>query len=840
MELPKNYDPLEQEPKIQEFWEKEKIYKFDPKSKKKIFSIDTPPPTVSGKMHIGHAFSFSQADFVARFKRMRGFNLFYPFGTDDNGLATIRLVESEKKVKGIEMSREEFIKLTMEVLEEVTPKYIADWKRIGTSADFEIYYSTINEHCRRLSQKSFIDQYKDGRVYRKHAPTLWCPDCHTAIAQVELEDQEKDTMLSYLKGKMDDGSFIIYATTRPELHPGCIGISLDEEGDYVKAKRPDGEIWIISRDAFETMKDEFSMEIVEKFKGKDIVGKKVDIKFAIGPVHVSHDISAKTEYGTGVVYYCSFGGLDCVEWLARHPDVKAVPVMDESGKYTTGPCEGMNSDDARKKIVEFLDSEDILIKEEPLHHVSNVHERCGTPIEYIATEQWFIKYLDLKEKFLKAGDELNWYPNHMKNRFDNWIKGLQWDWCISRQRHFGIPIPVWYCEKCHEIVLPDEKQLPVDPVNDKPKNACKCGSTAFRGEKDTLDTWATSSLTPQIAASLFPDLYDKLYPMDLRPQAHDIITFWLFNTLVKSQMHNDINPWKDVMISGWALDPHGKKMSKSKGNVIEPQEVISKYGADCLRFWAAGSKLGEDLPFMEKDIVTGKKIITKLWNASKFAIMLLGDYKPKEPAKLETIDLWILTKLNKIVKLATESFDRYEYSKNKLETEKFFWHVLCDNYLEIIKDRLYNQDKYSKDEIESVKYTLYTAVLNVLKLMAPIMPYITESIYGLYFKEREGAKSIHIDSWPEYNEKQVSEDAEKAGDLLVDIATVVRKTKSEKEVALKTEVKKLTIKCKPDEKKLIESVVKDLKAVTKANEVEFGKDTDTVSEEFEIGVKVEI
>ncbi|MBU0535901.1 MAG: valine--tRNA ligase, partial [Nanoarchaeota archaeon] len=660
MELPKNYNPLEEEPKIQEFWEKEKIYKFDPKSKKKIYSIDTPPPTVSGKMHIGHAFSYSQQDFVARYRRMAGFSVFYPFGTDDNGLATIRLVESMKKVKGTMMGRQEFIDLTMEVLKEVRPKYISDWKRIGTSADFEIYYTTINEHCRRISQKSFLDQYNDGRVYRKESPTLWCPECQTAIAQVEMEDKEHESFFNDIVFKLQDKGGekdLIIATTRPELLPACVAIFA----------HPDDKRY------------------------KDMFGKSARVPLFNHEVQILADDKADPEKGTGIVMCCTFGDQTEMEWYFKHKLPLRVAITKDGKMNENAPgFEGMHIKKARKIIIDELKNNRLLLSQTPIKHAVNTHERCGTDVEILETPQWFIRYLDLKDKFLKAGEELNWYPPHMRNRFDNWIKGLQWDWCVSRQRHFGIPIPVWYCEKCHEIILPDEKDLPVDPVNDKPKNSCKCGSTSFRGEKDTLDTWATSSLTPQIAASLFPDMYDKLYPMDLRPQAHDIITFWLFNTLVKSQMHNNKNPWKDVMISGWALDPHGKKMSKSKGNVVEPQEVISKFGADCLRFWAAGSKLGEDLPFMEKDLVTGKKMITKLWNASKFAITLLGEYTPEEPKKLKTIDLWLLTKLNKIINQATESFDKYEYSKTKLESEKFFWQVLCDNYLEIIKDRLYN------------------------------------------------------------------------------------------------------------------------------------------------------
>ncbi|PIN85995.1 valine--tRNA ligase [Candidatus Woesearchaeota archaeon CG10_big_fil_rev_8_21_14_0_10_44_13] len=802
-----NYDPLKEELKIESFWEKEKIYKFDPLSKKKIFSIDTPPPTVSGKMHIGHAFSYSQQDFIARYKRMRGFNVFYPFGTDDNGLATIRLVESMKKVKGTMMGRDEFINLTLEVLSEVRPKYISDWKRIGTSADFSIYYTTIDNHCRKISQKSFIDIYKAGREYRKEAPTLWCPECQTAIAQVEMEDREFESFFNDIVFKLEDGSDLIIATTRPELLPACVAIFA----------HPDDKRY------------------------RKLFGKKAKVPLFNHEVPILPDEKADPEKGTGAVMCCTFGDQTDMEWYYKHKLPLKVAITKDGRMNELAPgYEEKTIKEARKAIIEDLKNHKLLLSQTPIKHAVNVHERCGTPVEILQTNQWFIRYLDLRDKFMEAGNRLNWYPDHMKNRYDNWIKGLQWDWCISRQRHFGIPIPVWYCSKCGEVILPDESQLPVDPVKDKPKKKCKCGSSEFEPESDVLDTWATSSLSPQIAASLFPDMYDKLYPMDLRPQAHDIITFWLFNTLVKSQMQNNINPWKDVMISGWALDPHGKKMSKSKGNVVEPQAVIAKYGADCLRFWASGSKLGEDLPYQEKDLVTGKKMITKLWNASKFAMMHIADYRCRKMdlKSIRPIDLWVLTKFNNIVKECTEYFDGYEYSKTKAEAEKFFWQILCDNYLEIIKDRIYNPARYSKEDIESAKFTLYTSLLGVLKLMAPIMPYITESIYHLHFAKLEGVKSIHVSKWPEPDPGLIDGKAEKAGDLLVDILAVVRKEKSAKQVSLKTPVK-LTIDIKAEDRKLLEIVLDDLKAASNAQEITFGKASMKCANSY-VNVDVEI
>jgi valyl-tRNA synthetase len=824
---PKRYDPLTDEKQWQVYWEKHKTYAFDPDAKAEMYSIDTPPPTVSGKMHLGHAFSYAQQDFVARYQRMQQKNVFYPFGTDDNGLATERLIERTKKVKSKKMKRADFIKLCDETLKDIRPGFVQGWKDIGMSCDFSVFYSTINDHSRTISQRSFIDLFKKERVYQKKAPIIFCPNCKTAIAQVEMEDIEKKTTLNYIKAKMKTGEFVIYATTRPELHPGCVGISLKEDGDYVTVERDNGEKWIMSKDAVEKLEKEFPMKILKKYKGKKLIGEKVEIPFAKEPRRITHDLSAKTEYGTGIVFYCTYGGLDCVEWMARHTDVEPVHIMDETGVYIEGPYKGMNSADARIAILEDLEKEDVLIKKETMQHAVNTHERCGTDIEYIATKQWFIKYLNLKETFLKAGKEMTWHPNHMRVRYDNWIKGLKWDWCISRQRYFGVPFPMWYCEECHKPVLADESQLPVDPLVDKPKAACACGSKKYRPEEDVLDTWATSSMTPQLAIELFKDhpnyreLHKKLYPMNLRPQAHDIITFWLFNTVVKSQLHYDKNPWKNIMIAGHALDPKGRKMSKSKGNVIAPQEIIAKYGADCLRFWAAASKLGDDLPFMEKDLVTGKKMINKLWNASNFCIMHLKDFKSEkfDKTKLTAIDHWLLSKLNRTVVEATASFEVYEYAKTRAKTEQFFWHTFCDNYVEIVKDRIYNPDVRGKDTREAAQYCLYMGINTILKLMAPIMPHITEAVYQEYFAKKEKCSSIHISQWPEADVGAIKDEA--TGDLIIEIIGLVRKKKSEKALSLKVDVKKLIITCTKEQRKGIELALNDLKATTKALKVEF-------------------
>jgi len=796
MKIPKKYNAQESEPKLQKFWEDNKIFAFDADdTKKQLFSIDTPPATVSGKIHVGHAFSYSHTDFIARYKRMKGFNVLYPFGTDDNGLPTKLLIEKTKKVKASSMNRNKFIKLCLDTLKtELRPKYIKDFKKIALSCDFNIFYTTIDKHCRKLSQKSFIDLYKQGREYRQEAPAMFCPKCRTAISQVECEDRDIKSHFNNIVFKVN-GQDLIIATTRPELLPACVAIFY-----HPNDKR------------------------YQKFKGK-----KAKVPLFNFEVPILEDERADPEKGTGIVMCCTFGDQTDMEWQKAHN----LPIKEAFGREglmteQAGKYKNMKILDAREEIIKDMKNSKLLIKQEDIIHSVNVHERCGTPVEFIHSMQWFIKYLDLKDKMTKWGNEFKWHPKFMKNRYDNWVEGLAWDWCISRQIEYGIPFPVWYCKKCDEVILANEKDLPVDPVEDKcPVSKCpKCSSTEFIPETDVINTWATSSLTPTIIKELFKGkpIYNKLInnPMDLRPQAHDIITFWLFNTVIKSQFHFNISPWKNAMISGWMLDPKGKKMSKSKGNVIEPRELIEKYSADALRYMSASSTLGEDLAFPEKEVVTGQKTITKLWNASKFVIMNLGESKVKEIAfnKLTSIDKWLMLKLNNTIKNATAHWNNYHYSKAKFEVDNFFWNTFCDYYLEIVKDRFFNPDNYSVEEIASAKYTLYKALLDIHKMFAPIMPFITEEIYQLYFKKLEQKESIHLCDWS-IDMKIADENVLNAGELAVRVIGAARKHKSTNKLSLKEELAKIVITCKPNEKKLLELVIADIKATAKIKDVEF-------------------
>jgi valyl-tRNA synthetase len=515
---------------------------------------------------------------------------------------------------------------------------------------------------------------------------------------------------------------------------------------------------------------------------------------------------------------CSYGDkydVEAINKLKLNPKVcitKDGKLNELAGKYS-----GLNMRDARKEILNDLEKNNFLLKKENIKHNVNVHDKCNTEIEFLSSKQWFVKIIENKKKFIEFGKKIKWHPETMLTRYINWIKGIQWDWCISRQRHFGVPFPLWHCEKCNEIILAKEDDIPVDPLNKKIK--CSCGGNGIP-EKDVMDTWATSSLTPQIALNWAEknNNFKKFYPMGLRPQAHDIIRTWAFYTIVKSIYHNENIPWKEVIISGHVLTPNGDSMHKSKGNAIEVEEVLAKYGADSLRFWSAGSKLGEDLRYLEKDLVTGKKTITKLFNAGKLILMNLKDYNNEKPDKFELIDLWLLSRLNEVIKNCTNYFDNYEYAKAKSEIDNFFWNTFCDYYLEIVKDRLYNEK--SKESKISAQYTLNYSLLNILKLFAPIMPHITEEIYHLYYSKIENKKSIHINEWPKYNKELKNKKAEKIGEELIKLISEVRQFKSKNNKSLKEPIN-ITLEKSKHQK--LKHVLADFKAVTNAININFGE-----------------
>ncbi|MEM5772375.1 MAG: valine--tRNA ligase [Candidatus Aenigmatarchaeota archaeon] len=796
-----NYNAEKIEKEIHEFWDENKIFEFKFNDKRPIFSIDTPPPTISGMIHVGHAMSYSQAEFIARYKRMRGFNVFYPMGFDDNGLPTERYVENVRNIRAVNLPRDEFIKICLEETRKGEEEFKEIWKLLGISVDWNLTYSTIDDFCRKISQFSFIDLYEKGRVYRAESPITWCPNsqCKTAVAQAELEDFKRITKLNYIKFKLENNEEIVIATTRPELLPACVGIFVNPNDKRYKK--------LIGRYAF-----------------VPIFGQKVKIM---------EDELVDPNFGTGIVMVCTFGDSTDIEWWKKY-NLETKIVIDESGKLNdlAGKYSGLTIEEARKEITEDLKKEGKLIEQKDIEQTLNVHERCGTPIEYLISKQWWIKISDLKEKWLELGNQIKWYPASMKNRYDTWVNGLNTDWCISRQRYYGIPFPVWYCKKCGKIIIADKKDLPIDPFYQKPKKSCSCGYNDFEPEKSVMDTWATSAITPLINSKWTEkeNLVDLIYPMSLRPQGHDIIRTWAFYTIAKCWLHTGKIPWNSIMVNGHGLDPHGKKMSKSKGNIVEVKEIIKKYSADALRYWAASAKLGNDLPFKEQDVARGQKIIIKLWNAAKLISNSIENYKPNRKIELKSIDKWLFLKLNKVINKATEEYEKYEYSDATAYVENFFWHDFCDNYLEIVKQRIYNGND------EAVKYTLYYSFLSILKLFAPILAHITEKLYQKLYSGKEKEISIHISNWPEEFEF-FDESIERNGDLAIEIISFIRKWKHDRKIALNAELNKIIIDCNFEQREGLKEFLDDIKTATKAKEISFGYVRDN---ELPSGIKIDI
>lgn len=782
------YNFLETEKKWQNYWQENNVYHFDRNSDKKTFSIDTPPPTVNGKIHIGHIFSYSQTEMIARYYRMKGYNVFYPFGFDDNGLPTERLVERQNDIKAHELSREEFNSLCLSATSELEKQFRELFISNGFSVDWNYEYSTINEKSRKTSQKSFIDLYKNNKVYYSEAPALWCHECKTAIAQAELETKELPSLFNYLKFYLaGEDNYIEIATTRPELLAACCCVFVN----------PNDE------------------------RNKHLIGKKVRVPLFDFEVEIMSDEAVEIEKGTGIVMCCTFGDLKDLEWYKKYnlPFKKAI---DGNGKMTSlcGKYEGLYIKKARKAIIDDLKENGFMIKQDEIVHNVSVHERCSTPVEITVKKQWFIDILSHKDEFLEAGNKINWYPASMKNRYTNWVENLQWDWGISRQRYFGVPFPVWYCKDCGKIIVADESQLPVNPITDKPLHACSCGCNEFIAETDVMDTWATSSMTPLINSSWIDDkeLFDKIMPMSLRPNAHDIIRTWDFYTIVKSLYHTGDIPWKNIMISGFVMASKNEKISKRKENSkIEPHTLISTYSSDVVRYWTATASLGCDVVFAEEEFKNGKKLVNKIWNASKFILMHLQDYTPNNNIELLPMDQWIIAKFNNMYKRFDNYLQKYEIGLAFNELEKFFW-SFCDNYIEIVKNRLYKPEIYGDEARSSAQKASYLVMLGMIKCFAIYFPHITEEIYQDYFKSFENCISVHLLNLSSIDETY-SEDIINNGDDILEIVSGFRKYKSENSLSLKTQLDEVVIKSNNID--FIKSVEYDVKATCSCVDIKY-------------------
>jgi valyl-tRNA synthetase len=771
-------------------WEELGIYRFEPNDTRDSYSIDTPPPTVSGSLHIGHCFSYTHADALARFWRMRGKNVFYPMGFDDNGLPTEKFVEQTHGVRAREMPRTDFIALCLKTVQEQEREFERLWRRLGLSVDWSRCYTTISLLVQKISQRSFLDLYKQGRIYRKAAPTLWCPHCQTAIAQADLEDRETHTRFVEIPFELETGtratgrSPLRVATTRPELLAACVALFV----------HPDDARY------------------------KNLIGRRARTPIFEEPVPILSDVKADPEKGTGIVMCCTFGDTTDMAWWSEHK-LRLISIIEPDGRVgrLAGPYAGLSIRDARRKIITDLEAQGRLLSTREIAHTVNVHERCGTEIEFLVRPQWFLKILDMKDELVRAGERIEWVPDFMGTRYRHWVENLKWDWCLSRQRPFGVPIPLWFCKNCNEVLLAHEDQLPVDPTQTGSGRVCpQCGTAECEPERDVLDTWATSSLTPQINMRWGEPDELKLIPMDLRPQAHEIIRTWAFYSIVKALVHHKKIPWKRAQISGWVVAEQGK-ISKSKGGGPQgPFSLIEKHSADALRYWACRGRPGHDTVFSEDVVAEGRRLLTKLWNAARFANAHLSDYDSTEKPALEVIDRWCLSKLNHTITQATGAFESGDYTSALAETERFFWRDLCDNYIEIIKRRLYQKEH--RESRRAAQHTLYGAILNVLKLFAPFVPFITEELYQAHYAQRDGAKSIHIARWPSPEVGWFDAEAQEQGDLAIAIIEAVRKEKSLKKLALATPVKVLSIHA-PRHAQL-EPLISAIRDVTNAERIE--------------------
>jgi valyl-tRNA synthetase len=704
------YNFAEREEHWRKSWEENGVYRFDEQLDAPVYSVDTPPPYVTAAhLHTGHILSYSQAEFIVRYKRMQGFNVLYPMGFDDNGYPTERYVEKKYEIDKAKIKREEFIALCLKDTKVGAENYKTLWNQLGISVDWTRTYSTIDSRCQRVSQRSFLELLKKGVLYRRNEPTLWCPTCQTALAQADLEDKESESFMNSIDFLIDGEPYTI-ATTRPELLPACVALFANPTDErYSKLK-----------------------------------GKKARVPLSGHAVPILFDASVASEFGTGLMMVCTWGDAEDVRKV-REFNLEPRAILERGGilNALAGQYQGLRLKEARKSILEDLKKEGSLRDQNTIKHITNVHERCETPVEFIPTTQWFISVLDIKGKLLEKGRQLHWYPAHMSKRYEDWVSGVKWDWCISRQRYYGVPIPVWYCKNCETVIPATESALPVDPKEVKPPiDACnKCGSKEFIPEADVMDTWATSSCTPFIIPELAggSTLRKQVFPNSLRPQAFEIIRTWIFYSMIKAHYHFDSIPFHNVMISGHGLDEQGRKISKRLGNYVEPEKLLTEYGADAIRYWATGATLGSNHRFDSQDVKKGKHTVNKLWNAAKFCSMYIQPIYPETPT-LEPEDRWILHTLNIAIQEATEAFERYEYSDVRGILDRFFWGTFCDYYLEIVKHRATEA---------GAGYAMYHCLKNILKMYAPLLPFVTEEIYQNLFMESESAISIHRSNWPE-------------------------------------------------------------------------------------------
>jgi valyl-tRNA synthetase len=790
--ISEKYETRDIEAKWQARWEAQCTYAWNPdEPRTQSYIIDTPPPTVSGYLHIGHVYSYTQTDLIARYRRMAGENVFYPMGFDDNGLPTERLVEKTRGIRAVDMSREDFIAICHEVARESEQDFRKLFRNIALSVDWSLEYQTISAHCRKISQLSALDLFQKDHLYRRLQPTLWDPVDRTALAQAEVVEKETPgTMWQVVFGLERDGEIVV-GTTRPELIGACCALMIHPEHP----------------------------------RRYDLEGTRAISPLFLVPVPIIVDTRVDPEIGSGVVMCCTFGDTTDIEWWRTY-NLPTRVILDKAGRLTEMPglggpdwpsldlngarsaaagLAGSKVTSARQKIVDMLRARAAVRSHNDLIRMVPCAERSGAPLEILVTPQWFVRTLDKKDALLQKGREIQWFPDYMRARYESWVENLKWDWCISRQRYFGVPFPFWYSKRAGEeghIIPARPEDLPVNPLVDLPRGYA---AHEVEPDPDVMDTWATSSVSPQINSygiapgfSIDSERHRKLFPATMRPQAHEIIRTWAFYTILKALLHEGQIPWKHIAISGWCLAPDRSKMSKSKGNVVTPDSLLERYGADAIRYWTATSKLGNDTALSEDVLKQGRRLVTKLWNASRFtALQLEGfDKRPSTPLQdleqryiVDLFDRWILSRVGATVATATSAYEAYEYADALRAIERFFWSDFCDNYLELVKGRAYG-DAGTPANQRSARYTLWHCLEATLRLLAPTLPHVTEEIYSALFPSRCAVvNSIHArGNWPRAADQVQERDAERIGGAGIGILALLRKLKSQRNISLKTPV----------------------------------------------------
>lgn len=759
------YDQKTIEKKWQTYWKKNKIYHFNPESTNQIYSIDVPPRYASGPLHAGHAVHYTHIDFAARYKRMRGYNVFFPLCFDVNGIPIEERVERQRNITRKDIDRHEFTKLCSDFAEKNIKTMIEQFYILGESMDPSIYYQTDAKYYRRITQLSFIELHKKGLIYKGKFPVNWCPRCMTAMADAEVTYKENTTRLNtikfYFKNDQSDqiknyhgiekdkqGTYIEIATTRPELLPSCQIVAIHPTDERAP--------WLVDQ--------EVKVPLFDKY------------------VKIVADDAVDPDFGTGMVMICTIGDKEDLNWVFKYHLPLEMSISEE-GTMTdlAGKYKGMKIKEARNACITDLKDQDLLINQTDLDQNVGACWRCKTPVEFINANQWFLKTTKFKDMVLKASDDMNWFPEFMKIRLEEWVNSLEWDWVISRQRYFATPIPLWECKDCKEVVLAKPEDCYVDPTIDKPPvDKCpKCGGDLI-GSEDVFDTWMDSSISPLYNTFWHRDekLFEKMYPMSLRPQAHDIIRTWAFYTILRCSLLTDEKPFENIMMGGFILSEDGTPMHASLGNVIDPLKVINEFGSDAFRCYAASCSLGEDNAFRRKDVIRGKKLLRKLWNVEQFIDSNINTKEPVEkPEKLTIIDTWILTKYSHLIKQTTNLLESFDYSQAMKEIEYFLWHEFADHYIEMAKSSIYNNKN-----VKSTTFTLHTIGLGILKLFASFIPHITEELYQKMYKEFEESKSIHRSNWPE----PIIEDdnAHDSGETIKKFIADLRSFKSEQGIAL--------------------------------------------------------